>query len=463
MKSSPSAASLTSDPDSEAATEPESGLARRILTAMLTVGALTILIKVLGLFKELVVASRFGSSDTMDAFVSAFAIWTFLTGLIGGAMPDALLPVYSRAKQRGKLAADRIATDAVWIYGFKLLLGAGAFVLLVSWLTPVFTYNYSEEKRAMTVRLFQWLTPFAIFWAMSMLMTVLLQANKRFFLAAAAPAAIPICAVAGLLGGYERFGIYSLVLGTTVGAAIQLTLVTAGFFARHCSLRRPRLRGFWSEDMRALLRATWPYLLSGALMGGTILVDVGMAAGLDRGSVSVLAYAERLCTIGLALAAAIITETLYPYLADMVAGNQWRLLKRTVARFAALIVAVSIPAIVLIWIGAEWLVAVLFERREFTPEDTARVASVLRWLSLQIPFNLLAMLGSRVVCAMLAARFMLLTTVVNLGLNIAGNYVFAKFMGVEGIALSTSVVFLVSAIMLYAYFFRQLRLKSRSQ
>tara|TARA_R110002096_G_scaffold385536_1_gene579367 strand:+ start:1390 stop:2757 length:1368 start_codon:yes stop_codon:yes gene_type:complete len=432
-------------------------LMRRILAVMFTVGSLTILVKVLAFSKELLVAGRFGSSDVMDAFVSAFTIWSFLTGVIGGALPDALVPVYSKAKQRAPQIADQFAVNAIWVYVVKLVLITGVFLVLGQWLAPWFTHGYTEEKRALTVKLFYCLAPFSVFWGTSLIMTMLLQANKRFILAAAAPAAIPFCAIIGLLAGYELIGIYALILGTTAGALIQMGLVTTGFFRAHCSIPFFQFRDLRDEHMGELVRATWPYLLSGVIMGSTIVVDVGMAAGLDRGSVSVLSYAERICTIGLVLASVMVTEALYPYLSDMVAKEEWKRLKYMVSRFCVLILAISFPCVATIWWGAEWIVMVLFERNEFTHQDTLRVAGVLRWLSLQIPFNLLAVLGSRVICAMLASRFMLLTTVVNLGLNIAGNYYFARFMGVEGIALSTAVVYLISAAMLYTFFVIQIR------
>ena len=428
---------------------------------MFTVGSLAIVVKGIAFVKELVVASKFGSSDSMDAYVSAFTLWSFVIGVIGGGMPDAIVPVYSKAKQQGKLIADKIAINCIWIYVAKLTFIVCVLALAAETIIPWLTLGYSDEKRALTVELTRYLAPIAVLWGTSVLMTMLLQANKRFFLAAAAPAAIPACAVIGLLLGYERLGIHALVAGTIFGAVVQVLIVTSAFFREHSSFAWPQLKNLWDGPMKLLFQTTWPYLLSGMVMCSTLLVDVGMAGGLDQGSVSVLSYAERLCTIGLVVATALVTEALYPYLSDMVASEQWRLLRQTTLRFGGLIILTSIPVVAIIWVGSEWIVRLLFERDGFTAEDTTRVASLLRWLSLQIPFNLLAVLGSRVVCAMLASRFMLLTTAVNFGLNIAGNYYFAKFMGVEGIALSTAIVYFVSAAMLFGFLAVQIGKKLR--
>ena len=99
----------------------------------------------------------------------------------------------------------------------------------------------------------------------------------------------------------------------------------------------------------------------------------------------------------------------------------------------------------------------MLERGNFTSTDTQRVAAVLRFYSLEIPFYIIAVLASRVVVALRASNFMLLTTVVNLTANILLNYLFIQFFGVKGIALSTAVVYFLSALMLYAYILAAVR------
>ncbi len=431
-------------------------LFRSILSGIFTIGGLTAAVKAVGLVKELLVASHFGVSDTIDAFTSAFALWSFVFGVLAGAMPDALLPVYSKAKKMGGgVAADRLAVSASWIYFAKLLIVCAGAYWVAPWVLPWCCLEYSEAKRQTTLELFRNLTPFAIFMGASLHLIMLLQANKRFILAASAPALVPAGAILGMWLGFDSLGIDALVIGTVFGSGAQFLLLYGVFFGRHCGISLAEPGGWWTPEIQLVIHASIPFLLSGVVQLSTSIIDTGMAAWLDPGSVAVRAYAVRATMLGLTLASTAITQAIYPYLADLVAEESWGRLRRMILQFSGLVVAGSIPVIGAIWLGSEWIVRVLFERGEFDSGDTVRVASVLRWSCLQIPFYVLAVLGARVNCAMLASKFMLASAVINVAVNTSLNYIFIRYanMGVEGIAFSTVLTYAVSAATLYLYFF----------
>lgn len=430
-------------------------LSRRILGSIFTVGALTALVKVVAFAKELLSANQFGTSAEMDAFTSAFTLWSFVIGIVAGAMPDALVPVYSKVKTGTVAAADQLAVHAIWIYAAKLVFITLLAVLLAPWLLPLYTSNFTPEKQALTLRFFWFLSPFSLLWGSSLLFTILLQANKKFAVAAAAPVLIPACAM-GLMLLAPGMGIYSLMTGTLLGALLQLLLIAFLFFYRHCSVSPLTVAQVWTPEMRLVLRTMAPYLISGILMGSTALIDFGMAAWLDEGSVAVLGYGHKLTTIFLTLAVTATAEAFFPYLSDLVAQEKWRELRQTATRFSLLILAASLPVVAILWAFPRPIVRLVFEHGAFGPDDTQRVAHLLSWLGLQIPFNLLAVFASRIVCALLASRFMLLTTVVNLVGNIVANLIFVRILGLQGIALATAIVYFLSTIMIYSFLAREL-------
>lgn len=436
-------------------------LSRRILTSIFTVGALTGFVKVIAFAKELVSANQFGTSAEMDAFTSAFTLWSFVIGIIAGAMPDALVPVYSKVKNLGRSSADQLAVHAIWIYLAKLILVTFAACVLAPWIIPLYTSNFGPEKQSVTLHYFWLLSPFSLFWGSSLLFTILLQANKKFAVSAAAPAIIPALAM-GVMVLAPQWGIHSLIAGTVAGALLQLVLIATVFFRRHCALSPFSLGdGIWTPDMALVLRTMTPYLVSGILMGSTNLIDCGMAAWLDEGSVAVLGYAQKLTTIFLTLAVTATAEAFFPYLSDLVAQEKWTSLRQTTIRFSALILAGSLPVVAFLWFFPAPIVQIVFEHGAFGPDDTERVARLLAWFGLQIPFTLLAVFASRIVCALLASRFMLLTTIVNLLANIFANLYFVRILGLQGIALANALVYLGSTVMVYAFLARELRKRER--
>ena len=118
--------------------------------------------------------------------------------------------------------------------------------------------------------------------------------------------------------------------------------------------------------------------------------------------------------------------------------------------YAWLVLLASVPIIVTLALFGEPLVRLLFQRGAFTPETTEAVSTVQFWLLPQIPFYILGMLGARILNALDANQIVLRLSALNLVMNVAGNYAFMHWFGVAGIAMSTSLVYFVSMIMIFA-------------
>ncbi|MEM0970619.1 MAG: lipid II flippase MurJ, partial [Verrucomicrobiota bacterium] len=381
-------------------------------------------------------------------------LWAFVLGIVSGALPDALVPVYAKRSRKSLHGADQLAVHAAWIYLGQILISVGLALLAAPALMPIYAAGFSPEKQDLALQYFQLLAPFALFFGASSLITVLLQAKKRFFLSSASQAIIPITIVVCMVTLSPLMGMKGMIVGAVAGSVLHFLLIGTQYLRNHCSADlRPSGSGFQVPEIKLVLRTMSPYLLSGILMGATSLVDFGMAGWLDEGSVSVLGYGLKLTAIFLTLAITATSEAFFPFLSDLVADEDWERLRATTIRFSALIFAISLPLVAALWFFAEPIVRIVLEHGQFSAEDRTRVAELLGWLGLQIPFQLLAVFASRIVTALLASRFMLATTVVNLVTNVIANFLLVQAYGIHGIALATALVYLLSTLMLYAYIF----------
>ena len=133
---------------------------RRILQAVVSVGTLTLLVKLVAMIKESTVASLFGRSDAVDAFIVAFLLPSFLVTLVAKSLSGALIPTYIRVRtQEGPEAAQRLfSSTMLWSQGMLLcmllVLGA-AGPTAIRWIAP----GFSGPKLELTVRLFYMLLP----------------------------------------------------------------------------------------------------------------------------------------------------------------------------------------------------------------------------------------------------------------------------------------------------------------
>ncbi len=421
-----------------------------VLASFFTISLLTLLVKVVAFSKDLVAAHHFGTSDDMDAFLIAYLIPAMIPMLFAQGVPTALIPAYTETgRQGGQVRADRLAVEGIWVHAAVLAVVIGLTALAQPWILSLLAPVFVPAKQALTTQLFTSLFPFCFGYGLSFYFINWLQVQKRFVLCSVAPALIPLTTLVFLLCAGKTLGVWAFVYGANLGALL-LVSVLAYAATRGCQYPFQWPRRLLSESWQ-MARESVPLLVGGVLMVGLPVLDQMMAGWLESGSVAVLNYGEKICSIALSLIAGAAGQALYPYLAELVGRRDWAGLKAATLRYSLLIVGGSLPVVALFWFGAPMIVRLLFQSGAFEAGDTLRVAEVLRCLALQIPFYIAAVVASRVVLALRAGKVMLIITVVNLAANTFLNLWLMRSLGVAGLALATGGVYLLSAVMLYSY------------
>ncbi|MGD9509622.1 MAG: murein biosynthesis integral membrane protein MurJ [Geminicoccaceae bacterium] len=438
-----------------------SDLNRGILSALLTVGAATIALKLAAVGRELAVAYQFGTSDALDAFIIAFLPASFAINVQIAAFSAALMPTFIRmSREDGHGAARQVAEST--LLGAVVMLIATSLLLLASdqWLIGLLTRGFSPEKRALTIHLFHLVLPVILLQGLVKFYGTLINARHRFGLVAAVPMATPLLTM-GLLVVIGRPDPSLLVLGVVVGAAIELALLLP--LARRLDLLvLPRWHGF-DPPTRRIVMQYFPIMV-GALTGGTaLMIDQGMAAMLGPGSVATLSYGGKLIALLLAFTARPLSAAILPFLADLAATDDGVRLRQTFYGWLGLLVSASLPIVAAIWLLSTPIVRLMFERGAFTAEDTAVVALIQGLYALQIPFYLAGALGSRVLNALSLNRATAIIGILNCVANIVFDYLFMRWLGLPGIALATSAVYLCSSVVILAVVQRHLSSMCRSQ
>lgn len=437
------------------------GAGSRMVSGFVLVAALTVAAKLVSFLKDAAVARFFGTGDELDAFLMAFGLLAFACSLVGGALPEAFLPVYAGRRHRGgRRRAQRFALQSAVMHGGILLLLTGAAWAGAPELIRWAARGFPAEKQELAVDLLRALLPFLLCFGMSFQFAAWLRAEKKFAVPTSAPMLVPLVMLVLLLAEGEKADVHTLVAGTCWGAAAHL-LVLLGFVRGDLAAGCKRA-GLLDPGLRQVGRSTAHYLLAGVVFSSAVVVDQIMASWLEPGSVAVLGYAEKVCAIILAVTAAPAADVLFPYFADKVARQDWEGVRRQLFTSAKIILSGALPAALLLcWLGP-WIVGVLFERGSFTADDTRRVGEVLRFAALQIPFYILGGLASRVVVAMQATRFVIGLSFLGLAGNAALNWLLMWRMGVAGIALSTVLVQMSASGLACFYVLRQIRQKQRS-
>lgn len=411
---------------------------------MLTVGGLTLLVKAATAGKELIIAYSFGTSDVLDAFVIAFLLPAFVIDLIGGTLNAALIPTFVEVREHdGKEAAQRLFSSVMMCSLAVLVTATVVLALLAPFLLPILGSGFNAGKLALTSQLYYLVLPALIFYGLATTWSAILNALQRFALGAFVPAVTPLVIVLTLIGLADRWGIYALAIGTVAGMALEAGLLARGI-KRQGFLSMPRWYGA-NPAVRQVFRQYLPVLAAAFLLGCTWIIGQAMAAMLGPGSVSKLVYGNKATSLLQGIGSVAVSTAVLPHFSQMVAVGDIAGVRHTLKTYARLILLVTLPLMLLLIAYSEPLVRLLFQRGAFTEADTHIVAQVQAMYLLQVPAFILEILLVRLISSLKSNKFLLVGTMLSLLLNVILNYVFMEWLGVIGIALSSSLMHVVSA------------------
>lgn len=417
---------------------------QRIFHALTTIVAVSAAVKVAFVMKDIIVAGTFGLGDELDAFLIALVIPAYATTMLTQSFAGAFMPTYIRVRNsEGAAAASRLLSHAMAMSFVLLAALAGPLAALGLPLLKVIAPNFSEAKLALAYHAYLVLLAIVVLDGQLSLWGAVLNAGEKFALVAFTPIVTPLVVIAAVSTfGLKAPSVDVLAWATVAGCAAELAVV-GWALARRGLLPVPR----WLAGMRPardVLRQYVPLMLSAMIMGASTVVDQAMASWHGSGSVAALNYGMKIPGILTATGLVGLGTAVYPHFSRLVAAGDYAALRHTLKTYIRWIVILSVPLTLVFMAGSEWLVRMLFERGAFTPADTALVARVQQMYLLQVPFFVLGILGVRALMAMSKSHFLTGVSVVNLAVGVTGNLIFMRWFGVTGIALSNSVVYMIS-------------------
>ncbi len=421
--------------------------------AAFMVGGLTATAKLVALLKDSLVASRFGSGAELDGFLLALVVPSFMISVAAGTLPAALTPTFIAVREREGAVAARALARAIFASTYRWLVVAAIVAGVVSLAYGALPGSQlASATRESLPRLALWLAPYTLLQGVCAAWSGLLAAERAYAASAMAPIAQPVGMALALLIGGQSLGTGVLVIGLMGGTIVQGVIFAAALRSRGLPIVAWRtLTALSPASQAAIARVRGQYLpaVAGALlMSATTLVDQTMATWLSPGSVSALGFGTKLSAVLMSVSAIALSTTLLPHLSELVAREDWQSIRLLERRVACVILGVTIPVTVLLIVASHPIVRLLFQRGAFTATETATVANVQSAYLLQVPVHLLGILYVRLISALQQNRLLTIGAAVNLTVNIALNFLFMRWLGVAGIALSTAGVYAVSCVFL---------------
>ncbi len=430
-----------------------------VFQAAAIVGALTLLVKVVAALKEIVIAYRVGLDPALDAFLIAYLFPSFLLNVISGSLTVAFVPVYTRVLgQSGQHAASHL----VWMLTLRLASALLVLVLLLTpallWLLPYYARGFDADTLTLARKMTALLMPLLVLSGVTSFWAGALNAQHRFALAAIAPIVTPAAVMLALALLWETLGIYCIVVGSLIGAVVELFLIgrrMPSAFAGSAVVSahdRSQIGQLWTQF--------WPVVASNVLIGGTLVIDQTMAASLGQGSVAALTYGAKVTVVRVSVGSMALATALLPHFSRLVYEENVDAIRGLIRQYSVLVLLVTGLITFLIVATSDQIVRLLYVRGAFSPDD-AIVVSRVQWMyALQIPFFTWSMIAVRLISALRKNYLLTFGAFTSLLLDVVLNLWLSRHLGIAGIALATSVVYFLACIFLWWGALREFKLFS---
>lgn len=354
----------------------------RLFRSTMVVSSMTMLSRILGLVRDIVLLGVFGAGGLMDAFLVAFKIPNFLRRLFAeGAFSQAFVPVLSEYKEKYSLQQVQILvsrTSGALLLVLSML--TVVVILIAPWVVTLFAPGFADQpdKFAITAELLRLTFPYLLFISMTAFASGILQSYGRFAAPAFAPVLLNLCMIGGALIFAPMFDTPIMALGYAVAIAGLLQfLIQLPQLWQQKLLVAPKV-DFKHEGVRRILKLMLPAIFGVSVTQINLLLNTVFASLMIGGSVSWLYAAERMSELPLGLIGVAIGTVILPSLSKSEAQKDDVSFKKTIDWAARLIILVGVPASAALFILADVLMQALFLRGEFTLRDSQMSALALR-------------------------------------------------------------------------------------
>lgn len=430
-------------------------MATHLLKSTLNVGSMTLLSRILGFVRDVVIARMFGAGMGADAFFVAFKIPNFLRRLFAeGAFSQAFVPVLSEYKsQRDHAEVKELVDRVTGSLGITLLIVTAVGVLAAPVLVMIFAPGFinAGDKFELTTQLLRVTFPYLLFVALTALAGSILNAYGRFGVPAFTPTFLNLAMIGCALWLAPRMDepVMALAWGVFIAGIAQL-LFQLPFLYRLRLLPRPR-RGAGNEGVRRIRTLMLPAIFGSSVAQINLLLDTLLASFLVTGSVSWLYYSDRLVEFPLGIFGIALATVVLPHLSRNHAESSPEEFSRTLDWALRWAMVIGVPATAGLLVLSGPMLTTLFQYGAFSAHDVTMATRSLMAYAL----GLLAFILIKVLATGFYARQNTKTPVkigiVAMVANMVMNLLFVFWLAHAGLALATSLAAFLNAGLLFRY------------
>lgn len=417
-----------------------------VIKNIFIVASLSFIIKIVAFGKESLVASYFGLSLLLDTYFIAILIPSFIQNVFIGALKNLFIPNYiielKTTNQKGHFQTITLFTITALI----VVLGILCIVFVEYFLEIVFP-NHDIEYYNSIQKQFYFILPSLFFWGYSGFLSGLLEIQKKYFVSTISDIILPITTIVSLLLFKDSIPEIILAVSLSVGSFLGFVfLLCAAIKNKVLELGNPSI----NNNIRIMFKQYLPKTTSGLLTGINPFIDQFFAAQLVIGSIAAMNYGIKVPSFFLGIMILAIGNVLLPHFSELITENLEKAFKQLFKTLKIVLFGSTIIAVIAIFFS-DIVIRILFERNEFSSDDTIIVSNIQKLILISLPFNLATLICVKFLTGFNKNVFMAWISFFNLFLNLILNFILIKTLKVYGLVLATTIVYFITFFIYIIY------------
>lgn len=415
----------------------------------------TIISKVFGLLRQSVLSSLYATGDVASAFITSQTLPVLIVSFVATGIATGFIPTYNQIVSRhGKRAGDRFTSNVnntVFVLMIIIMILCEIFAYP---LVKLFAKGYTGYRLDLTV-LFMRIALISLLPSIvAAVFRGYLNANNHFLVQNLQGFILNLVTVGALILSYTLKNTWILGIGLVLAISFQYILyipvVKKYGFHYHpgIHLNDPYLK-------RLLLLAI-PVTFGNAVTQINVIIDSRIASVVADNGVTVLAYASRLTEFVNGIVITTITTIVFPQLSRLVVNRDLKGLKNSILSSLSAILVLVLPSVTGLMIFAEPVVSLVYEHGHFSPEDTRVTAACLFMYAIGLMGTAVREIIAKTFYSLNDTKTPTVNSMIMVALNITGNLILSRFIGVKGLALATSIAAVTGSITLSIHLYRKL-------
>ncbi|AQQ54230.1 murein biosynthesis integral membrane protein MurJ [Planococcus lenghuensis] len=413
-----------------------------------------VMTKVLGFTRDIILAYFYGASNISDAYLISMTIPSVFFAIVALGIHTSFIPVYTRLRENeGERAAALFTSNLTNIVLLFTVLMTVILMLFPTVAVQLFASGFDEETRQLAITFTRISAIGMMFTALIFISQGLLEVHGRYTLSSLSGLPLNILTILFIYLSVE-YHLYLLAVGTLVALAGQFL-----FFGP--ALWKIGYRHKWKislkeKSIRNIFYMAMPVVIGVSVNQLNVLVDRTLASRIIEGGISAIAYTDRVVYFIQGIFITALVTVMFPKITKLAARKNMQQLKEIVGKVISAAMLLVIPSTIGMMLFSKEIIALLFGRGAFGEAEVAMTGGVLFFYSLGLLGYGLREVLTKVFYSLEDTKTPMINATCTVVLNIGLNLVLSKTMGINGLALATSISALTSIVLLYAALVRKI-------